>query len=283
MTIRTFLAAASAAASLCIASGASAAGMDGASAPLGNGTATAYAVIGAGGAPTEIGVRFSAGAFDGLPDRRNATSRCFDLNGDGQIAEHGECEGDYESSLTLPGAVTGRTDIPFTFAMVNWNPEGHEPEAWAPPHFDVHFYREPLAEVDAMAVGPCGIFIDCKVLQSALMPVDPKYVAPNHVSVGAAVGRMGNHLIDVTTPELGNPPVPFTHTWIYGAYAGKIIFDEVMATRDYLAGGPEGCHPVRQPQAWAQGGYYPTQYCFAPTGDGGLKVYMAGFKRRNAS
>ena len=141
---------------------ASAAELTGTTAPHGDGTVSSYAVIGDDGTPAEIGIVFSAGALDGLPEARNATSRCFDLNGNGAIDAQGECEGDYEVDLPFPAEVTGRDDIPFEFAMVNWNPEGHPPPPWLLPHFDIHFYQVPLATVDDIRVGSCGIFIDCE-------------------------------------------------------------------------------------------------------------------------
>jgi hypothetical protein len=251
-------------------------------APHGHGTVSSYVVTGDGGAPAEIGIVFSAGALDGLPERRNNTSRCFDLDGNGAINVTGECEGDYSVRLAFPAEITSRTDIPFVFAMVNWNPEGHPPEPWAPPHFDIHFYQIPESAVDAMRVGPCGIFMNCDDFQRAIKPVPAKYVHPEHASVEAAVGQMGNHLIDTMTPELGTPPKPFTHTWMFGADDGRIIFHEVMATRALMALGPDSCHDIKQPEAWEKAGYYPTRYCFRHGGDGSLKVLMEGFVLRPA-
>src|SRR5690606_7534462 len=97
----------------------------GASAPLGNGTVGSYTILGGDGAPHEIGVVFSVGALDGLPAEKNNVSRCFDHDGDG--AKH-ECEGDYQLTLPFADAPGLGTDVPFTFAMVNYNPEGHFPE-----------------------------------------------------------------------------------------------------------------------------------------------------------
>jgi len=261
---------------------AGAAELTGASAPLGQGTVQSYAVIGADGAPTEIGVAFSKGALDGLPAEPNATSRCFDLNGDGKIADHGECDGDYESDLPLPAELTGRDDIPFGWSMVNWGAHGHPPEAWLVPHFDIHFYQIPREAVQAMKIGSCGIFMDCADFELAVKPVPAKYVNPDHINVQAAVGQMGNHLIDSKTPELGNPPQPFTHTWIYGAFDGHVIFHEVMVTRDFLANGGDACADVKQPEAWEKAGYYPTRYCFRHDAEGGLKVFMTDFAKRDA-
>ena len=270
---------------VCLVAGATESGADelkGGSAPLGNGSVESYAVTSADGAPLEIGVIFSSGSLDGLPEKRNTTSRCFDRDGNGSINPTGECEGDYQINLELPDGLAGRDDIPFAFTMVNWNPEGHDPAAWAPPHFDIHFYQIPISAVDAIRVGACDIFIDCGDRENALVPVPGKYVNAEHVSVGAAVGRMGNHLIDTTTPELGTPPRPFTYTWIFGAYGGSIIFHEVMVTKAFLALGGDTYAPIKQPEAWEHAGYYPTNYCFRQGPDGSLKVLMTDFVMRVA-
>lgn len=260
-----------------------AAELTGASAPLGQGKVESYAVADAGGVPQEIGVAFSAGALDGLPERRNGFSRCFDLDGNGAIDAAGECDGDYENNLAFPAELTGRADIPFDFAMINWNPEGHEPGPWMLPHFDIHFYEIPLAEVDSkLRLGSCGIFLDCEDFERAVKPVPAKYIHPEHSSVGAAVGRMGDHLIDTLTPEFGKPPATFTHTYIFGAYDGSIIFEEVMATQAFLVLGSDTCAPIKQPEARERAGYYPTRYCVRHESDGGVKVFMADFVVRPA-
>ena len=53
----------------------------------------------------------------------------------------------------------------------------------------------------------------------------------------------------------------FTHTFIFGAYDGHVIFYEPMITLLYLQSRPDTCVPIRQPQAWETEGYYPTRYC----------------------
>ncbi len=261
----------------------SAAELAGASAPLGQGTVGSYAVIGADGVPAEIGIVFSKGALDGLPPEPNRTSRCVDLDGNGQINETGECDGDYQSDLPFPAEVTARADISFVFTMVNWNAFGHQPEPWLLPHFDIHFYQIPKSAVDAIRLGPCGILINCEDFERAVKPVPAKYIHPEHASVGAAVGQMGNHLIDTKTPEMGDPPEIFTHTWIFGAYDGRVIFHEIMATQDFLSSGEDLCADIKQPEAWRQGGYYPTRYCFRNEDPSGrLRVFMEGFVLRPA-
>ena len=228
---------------------------------MGDGTVRTYVIVLDDGQPTTIGISFTASLLDGLPSEPNPTSRCFDTDGDGRLGEH-ECEGDHEVRLPLSPALAGRADLPFRWVGINWNPHGHPPGAWSVPHFDVHFYMVDQGAIDAIRVGPCEFFIDCEDRERALRPVDPAYVHPDHVSVGATVAMMGNHLIDSHTPELAEAdPEPFTHTWIFGAYDGQITFYEPMITREYLLSRPDGCTPIKQPTAWQRAGWYPTEYC----------------------
>ena len=72
---------------------------------------------------------------------------------------------------------------------------------------------------------------------------------------------MGNHLIDRSRPSWSPAGRIFTHTFIFGAYDGRVTFYEPMITRAYLESRPDLCVPIKQPQAWAIEGYYPTTYC----------------------
>jgi hypothetical protein len=250
---------------------------------MGEGTARTYAEIGADGAPQAIGILISELGFRGLPQLRNTSSRCFDLNGNQRIDDRSECEGDLELKLSLPEALTKRSDVPFRWVGLNFNPEGHPPEPWSVPHFDFHFYIASRAEIAGIRVGPCPFFINCDDRKRAFLPVPEKYVAEDHINVDAAVSMMGNHLIDKRTPEFGDPPKPFTHTWIFGAYDGHITFYEPMITLAFLKSRPDVCTPIRQPAAREQAGYYPTEYCIRYDGErAGYTISLEGLVRRAA-
>ena len=79
--------------------------------------------------------------------------------------------------------------------------------------------------------------------------------------MGASVAGMGNHLVDSRDPELADPSLGFSSTFIYGAYDGKLIFLEPMVSRAFLASRPDRCTPIRAPKGYATPGYYPTTYC----------------------
>ena len=252
---------------------------------LGDGSARIYVALNDDGSPRALGVRLSKDALDGLPKEPNATSRCFDHDGDGKI-EPNECIGDYAFVFTIPDGDAARAVPPFKWVAVNWNPHGHgmpAPPPWAAPHFDFHFYLVPRADVQRLRTGKCGEMIDCDDFKTATKPVPAKYVHADHIDVGAAVPDMGNHLIDSKSPELAKGGPPFTHTFIFGAYDGKITFLEPMVTRAFIASKPDICAKINQPAAFEVAGAYPTRYCvrYLP-GEDVYTISVEDFVRRPA-
>ena len=155
---------------------------------------------------------------------------------------------------------------------VNWNPAGHGhpvPPPWAVPHFDFHFYIQARDDVRAIRPGKFSELINCEDFRRSQKPVPAKFVHADHIDVGAAVPDMGNHLINSKATELATGGPNFTHTFIFGAYDGKVTFYEPMITRAFLARQPDVCVPIKQPQAWATAGHYPTTYCIRQLGDEG--------------
>src|SRR5687767_13828990 len=134
----------------------------GAEVRIGEGTARMFVEVGADAKPKTIGITFGEGALRGMPMKMNSTSRCFDKNRDGQLS-HGECMGDYQFNLALPDGAA-ELGLPFKYATVNWNPEGHmepAPKVWSAPHYDFHFYIVEPALIDRIRSGPCAELIDC--------------------------------------------------------------------------------------------------------------------------
>src|SRR5512143_2290637 len=124
---------------------------------LGNGTVASYTEFDRAGAPKAIGVVFSAGALDALPTALSDGHRCFDANHDGVIDTATECSAWHERVLPVPSEASSRPDVPFKWALLNWNPKGHiPPGVFDKPHFDVHFYIEPIENIFALQRGTCG-------------------------------------------------------------------------------------------------------------------------------
>jgi hypothetical protein len=251
--------------------------------PLGEGTVTSYAEFDAKGEPAAIGIAMSAKALEGLPaDSDN--HRCFGRSKDGAIEAGTKCQHTFEHVMPLPDAAARRADIPFKWVLLNWNPAGHIPPGiYDVPHFDVHFEMAPIAEIFAIEPGPCGPeFVRCDQFRTGKKPVPANYAPPEYKDVDAVVPAMGNHLVDVTGPEFNKQP--FTRTWIYGIYDGRVIFYEEMVTRAHLLAKPNACTPIKSPKAVAVRGYYPSVSCVrhdAATGE--TTVSMEKFTLREAS
>ncbi len=252
---------------------------------LGNGTVSSYAEFDASGMPRALGVAFSASALDGLPTGGSDFHHCFDRNKDGIVDRATECIQTYEYVIPLPDAMASRVDIPFKWVLLNWNPLGHiPPGVYDVPHFDVHFYMEPIASVFAIESGPCGPeFIRCDQFEVARRPLPANYMHPDFKDVDAAVPAMGNHLFDLTGPEFNKQP--FTRTWIFGVYDGKVTFYEEMVTRAFLLSKPSTCFPIKSPPAVGLSGFYPTVSCLrhdARTGEYTVSMEKFVFREKQA-
>jgi len=252
--------------------------------PLGNGMVATYAEHDAHGAPRAIGVAFTASALTGLPTAVTDGNRCLDSNSDGKIDDATECSHWHERVLPLPSDVTRRADMPFKWVLLNWNPNGHIPHGvYDTPHFDLHFYIEPIEKVFAIQRGSCGPeFVRCDQFERAKMPVAKNYMHPDFKDVDAVAPAMGNHLIDTTSHEFHGHA--FDHTFIYGAYEGRVTFYETMLTHKFLASQPAKCVPIKAVPAVASTGYYPTKTCYRYAKEKDeYTVSLEGFELRQAS
>ncbi len=244
---------------------------------MGAGTVQSFVRLNEKGAPLAIGVMMSAGALEQLPPSPNTVSRCFDLDGNGRHTGH-ECIGDLERILDVP--VDPSSGLPFKWITVNWNAGGH-PAPYNRPHFDFHFYRVERSVIEAITPGRCGELVDCGHFARATREVPAHYLPGGHINVGAVVPRMGNHLLDSQSPELRDS-LPFTRTFIYGAYEGELIFWEPMITLDMLRNTRDACWGISQPKGFREAGYYPTQYCVREDREGNRRVSMEGFRYSQA-
>ena len=240
---------------------------------LGAGTVQSFVTTSLEGAPVAVGVRMSPGALKQLPESPNTVSRCFDMDGNGSHTGH-ECIGDLERILDVP--LPASSGLPFKWITVNWNAGGH-PAPYNLPHFDFHFYAADRQLIEAITPGRCGELVDCGHFKRASEPVPARYLPKGHISVGAVVPRMGNHLLDSQSPELKDS-LRFTRTFIYGAYEGELIFWEPMITMEFLQQTPKACFGISQPEGFRRAGYYPTQYCLRQAERGARTVTLEGFR-----
>ncbi len=250
---------------------------------IGDGSIRSYVSLDASGVPTEVGIELTMTALNGLPEKRNNYSRCFDTDGDGVLVPGAECDGDLEVRSPIP-VNAASADLPYQWIGVNFNPEGHVPPNWGVPHFDFHFHMVSEERVDSIRTGPCGMHMNCEDQDRGVLPVPEKYVPAGFISIGAVVPAMGNHLIDSASPQMGPPFDPASNVVIYGAFDGHIIFIEPMITSEFLLGKPNSCFPVPQPAAVEQRGYYPQSYCINyDEGTDSLRVSLQQLILREAS
>ena len=256
----------------------------GANARVGHGIVSSYAEIGSDGIPKSIGVVFEAGALEGLPMTHSDGHHCYDHNKDGVFDLDKECFGTHEWVVPLPSEVARRADIPFKWVGLNWNAHGHiPPGVYDLPHFDVHFYIEPIEKVFAIVPGTCGPEnVRCDQFKIATRPMPSNYMHPDFKDVSAVAPAMGNHLVDLTGPEFHGKK--FTSAWIYGTYDARVTFYEEMLTREYMLSRPAACFALKSPPAVGLRGYYPTQHCirYLPASNE-YTVSMENFVPREAS
>lgn len=252
---------------------------------LGDGRMRTYARLD-GDRPVALGYELDRKALDGLPKAHTDGRHCADNNHDGRIERDEECVHSHDFVLRLPKEYRKRVGGPFRWALLTWDPHGHAPKAYGVPHFDFHFYLQSKAGRNAIRTGPCagGGLIDCADEKKAHRPVPGRYRPKDYRDLGAVVSAMGNHLTDPASPELHG--APFTKTFLYGAYDGRITFYEPMVTRAWLlrvADGKEGgCVRIKQPAAFRKAGAYPTRTCLEGRKDGRISVALTGFRHHRA-
>jgi hypothetical protein len=205
-------------------------------AAVGNGTIRSYVTY-ADGEAIEVGVAMSETVMQGLP-------RASGDHGEGHPDSH-------EFVLDLPQG----NPTPFKHIGFNWNPGGHEPPGiYDQPHFDFHFYLIP--EADRLAIIPTDTAAFNARARNYPSPefVPAGYIAP----VPLGIPQMGVHWIDPTSPEFNGQP--FSKTFIYGSWNGKLIFAEPMITKAMIESKQTITTPVGVAAKYSQPGRYPSSY-----------------------
>lgn len=200
----------------------------GESKPLGNGAIRSWVTLDRNGHPAAIGVTFSEAALSGLPA--------------------GEAGAEYLLSLPPQAQATA-----FDHIGVDWNAHGHPPAGiYNVPHFDVHFYTISPQERDRITAQGDDL------LKSNRKPA-AEYMPSGYVMVpDSAVPRMGSHLANPQSGELHGQP--FTRTFLYGSYDGRVIFYEPMIARSFLESKQNVTEFIKLPARYSKPGHYPTQY-----------------------
>jgi hypothetical protein len=204
---------------------------------LGNGTVRTYIEM-EGDVPIEVGVALSRSALDGLPGPHDP--------GGVEIEPH---HFSFEQVLELPSG----NPTPFRHVTVNWNPGGHEPPGiYDRAHFDFHFNM--ISDAERRTITRDDPAFDAKAERHPAA----RYMPAGYVAIPGAVPMMGAHWIDPQSPELHGQP--FTQTFIFGTWDGRLIFAEPMITKAYLESEPDFEATLPVPERVEQSGYYPARY-----------------------
>lgn len=134
-------------------------------------------------------------------------------------------------SASLPFPELAQAQSGFRSFGFDYLLEGHGPQPYLMPHFDLHFYA--IEEQSRES-------IDC---ENEPMPESERIPAPYLIPgtglepEGSCVPKMGVHAVHLDSPELAlENPATFTETLILGYHAGEMVFVEPMASQAFLRG-----------------------------------------------
>jgi len=135
----------------------------------------------------------------------------------------------------------------FNHFEMQWNPHGHPPACcFGVPHFDLHFYGVPVADVSKIGPG------DTAPPTAERLPAGFFYPG-----VKECVPQMGVHAV---LPEQVGPGHVMTADMIAGFYHGKMHFVEPMITRAFLMKKQSFKMDVPMPKTLGRATSYPTKF-----------------------
>lgn len=130
-----------------------------------------------------------------------------------------------------------------------------------------------VSEAEVKAIDSADPAFEKKAVK-AKTPV-AAFVPARYVATPDPIPRMGIHWVDAASPELNGQP--FTATFLYGFWDGKMNFVEAMVTTAYLESvkevpGQVVRFDVQHPEAYEMPGWYPTAYSIRYDSDRGAYV-----------
>lgn len=200
---------------------------------MGNGALWSWVETDNRGHPVSVGITFTETALSGLPENPPG----------------GGLDGwEFPVELPSPKAVP-----PFTHIVVDWNPHGHIPPGiYDVPHFDFHFYLISSREREKITAKG-------RDLEKCLKKPESRFIPTGYMlAPGSEVPRMGAHWVDTASPEFHLQP--FTRTFVYGSYDGRVAFLEPMVALSFLEAKTNSLSPVKLPVLYRKHGYYPISY-----------------------
>ncbi len=194
--------------------------------PLGNGKVHSWITFDKDGKPSAIGVNFSESALSGLP---------------------GESTTEYVLALPEKASSTA-----FNHIGLVWDAIGHPPLGiYETPHFDVYIYIiSPQARQYITATGLDRANVERKPLA--------EYIPTGYVPLPGGVPTQGALWVDPNSSEYKRQP--FTRTFVYGFYNGRMVFMGPMVTKAFLETKTNTTDAIKLPERFLRSAYYPTRY-----------------------
>lgn len=155
----------------------------------------------------------------------------------------------FQDDLVLEVPAVAKEQTIINHLRANWLPTGHGPTPYGEPHFDFHFLRGTVAEIDA---------VECRA--DATMPTADK-LPPGYGTPELCVSQMGYH----SWPKEDLSSGKFTSSLIMGYWKGNVIFLEPMIpistfekkasfeipiAKPESAGGKTTLYPTRMIATW---------------------------------
>ena len=200
---------------------------------IGAGTARSWVRVDRNGNPVAVGVTLSEKALEELPKEPPPGEEGIGI------------------SLGLP-AQASRTA--FKHVWLNFNPHGHPPaKIYDVAHFDFHFYMISDAEREAITATGEGAVKGNRQPAAEFIPEGYSFIPDS------TVPRMGAHWVNPLSRELHGQP--FTTTFLFGSYDGRLIFAEPMITKNFIEAKTDVTEMIKLPKSYERRGtYYPTRY-----------------------
>lgn len=200
---------------------------------IGAGQARSWVRLDRDGNPVAVGVTLSEGALKELPKEPPPGEEGIGI------------------SLELPAEASSTA---FKHIWLNFNPHGHPPaKIYDVAHFDFHFYMISDAEREAITATGEGQVKGNRQSAAEFVPEGYSFIPDS------TVPRMGAHWVNPLGRELNGQP--FTTTFLFGSYDGRLIFAEPMITKSFLEAKTNVTELIKLPKSYERrGAYYPTKY-----------------------
>ncbi len=202
--------------------------------PVGSGTARSFVSRDANNKPLAVGVAFTTGVLNGLPNIAMERAQDFPLPNPG------------------PNSLN---QTPFQSISMQWTP-GHipngRPNSQEVPHFQANFFLVSRAVRNTIFPPPLG---NTMFVQPAAAEIPA-----GTLGFGNVVPFEGSPFIDPRNPQWSEEPAFQTVGYNFDFFQGHLDNIQLGVTNAFLPSQKEVTGAIAQPQKYPTTGYFPTQY-----------------------